>query len=405
MRQAMQDLSIKALDPGTLAVPAELLESLQQAKRVLIVGHVPPDGDCVGSALGLRQALQALGKQAEVCVDDALPGNLRAFDPDHQVKRFDQLKPDPAGYDLICVVDVAQSSRVGRARKLLAKADRVAVIDHHNAPINHEVLGLKDSAKLNFFKESKADAATLMVAAVIAQLPGADQISDADRVAIDQPLMVGALTDTGQFSYNGISMTALRMFKYLLKADPVNTLDSLQAGLEYHLPDAGRGLLELSPQLKGALQNKTKQWSPKIHALVDKGQQVRERELGDGMLITSCPAAILDLATQAAQLSDPQAGINDVKAAMQSRIDQRRPDYDVTALLYEQNGGVAVSLRSDEAGPALALAEALGGGGHPRAAGAFVSGQSLSEVEATIAAWQAQRNLEKQVKLWTPGNL
>ena len=51
----------------------EILDAIRRAKTICVVGHVRPDGDCIGSQVGLALALQNFGKQVTVWNEDAVP--------------------------------------------------------------------------------------------------------------------------------------------------------------------------------------------------------------------------------------------------------------------------------------------------------------------------------------------
>ena len=61
-----------------------ILESLEEAKTICIVGHVRPDGDCIGSQLGLAMALENAGKTVTVWNEDVMPDKLRFLDRDRK---------------------------------------------------------------------------------------------------------------------------------------------------------------------------------------------------------------------------------------------------------------------------------------------------------------------------------
>jgi phosphoesterase RecJ-like protein len=88
-----------------------IVAALRQAGTVCIVGHVRPDGDCVGSQLGLALALRDLGKRVTVWNEDPLPRKLEFLDP-HGLFG----KPEE-GREFECVVatDSASFERLGRA--------------------------------------------------------------------------------------------------------------------------------------------------------------------------------------------------------------------------------------------------------------------------------------------------
>jgi phosphoesterase RecJ-like protein len=97
---------------------------LQAASKILIVSHIRPDGDAIGSLLGLGLALQANGKQVEMVLSDGLPASFRHLPGSDQVLRVQKIRPDTS-----IVVDCSDLKRVGNALDDYGSPD--IVIDHH----------------------------------------------------------------------------------------------------------------------------------------------------------------------------------------------------------------------------------------------------------------------------------
>lgn len=97
---------------------------IDKSQKIAIIGHVNPDGDCVGSQLGLQYALKIIGKDAVVINEGEFKGVYRAnfknyFLPD--------IKED---YDLYIILDTANKERIGDLYKKI-NIDKTIVIDHH----------------------------------------------------------------------------------------------------------------------------------------------------------------------------------------------------------------------------------------------------------------------------------
>ncbi|OGN74404.1 MAG: hypothetical protein A2X25_05820 [Chloroflexi bacterium GWB2_49_20] len=97
---------------------------LQTANNILIVSHVRPDGDAIGSLLGLGLALQAIGKQVQMVLSDGVPSSFRHLPGSDQVLRVQKTPPD-----LSIVVDCSDLKRVGKALDKYGAPD--IVVDHH----------------------------------------------------------------------------------------------------------------------------------------------------------------------------------------------------------------------------------------------------------------------------------
>ena len=102
---------------------------LEQAQEFLITAHVDPDGDAVGSCLGLLLALRHRGKEGHVILDSPLPDSLTFLPESEGIRSPDQVtKRFPHAF----VLDSSSLERVGRvATQNLTPDARIAVIDHH----------------------------------------------------------------------------------------------------------------------------------------------------------------------------------------------------------------------------------------------------------------------------------
>ena len=64
-----------------------ILKGIEQSRTFCIVGHIRPDGDCVGSQLGLTLALRSEGKQVVCWNQDEIPDKYRFLDPDRVIQK------------------------------------------------------------------------------------------------------------------------------------------------------------------------------------------------------------------------------------------------------------------------------------------------------------------------------
>jgi phosphoesterase RecJ-like protein len=105
----------------------EAIRFIQAASKVYITAHVKPDGDAIGSALGLYWALTQLGKIAHVACPDPIPDSFN-FLPGYEL--FKSRKPEPD--ELICVLDSSDLGRLeGIHDERLFRHRPVLNIDHH----------------------------------------------------------------------------------------------------------------------------------------------------------------------------------------------------------------------------------------------------------------------------------
>ncbi len=106
-----------------------ILEVIREHKTFCIVGHVRPDGDCIGSQLGLAIALRNEGKRVTVWNEDSVPQKLKFLDPDALFQ-----KPK-RGHKFDCVIatDCASFQRLGKAGDCIANRKVFINIDHHES--------------------------------------------------------------------------------------------------------------------------------------------------------------------------------------------------------------------------------------------------------------------------------
>ncbi|MCA1964062.1 MAG: bifunctional oligoribonuclease/PAP phosphatase NrnA [Prosthecobacter sp.] len=108
---------------------SEIIDALRSAQRIAIAAHIRPDGDAVGSVLGLALSLRAMGKTVYALLEDGVPCNLTFLPQTATV-----LSPPYAPLEIDCAValDTANHERLGDATKAaLGAAPLLLNIDHH----------------------------------------------------------------------------------------------------------------------------------------------------------------------------------------------------------------------------------------------------------------------------------
>jgi bifunctional oligoribonuclease and PAP phosphatase NrnA len=107
------------------SLQTRIRERIQAAQSVLVTSHIRPDGDAIGSSLGLTLALQNIGKQVQVILSDGLPASFKHLPGSELIK-----KRAEGECDLIISVDCSDLKRVGKALDGYRTPD--IVIDHHS---------------------------------------------------------------------------------------------------------------------------------------------------------------------------------------------------------------------------------------------------------------------------------
>ena len=299
-------------------------QQLSNANKVVIVSHIRPDGDAVGSALAFGNALREAGKEVQCVLQDGIAERYRYLPGALEVTTSVSLD-----YDYLIVVDSADSNRVGTVLDDLPMPD--LVVDHHKTH--------SDFGKIDYVvPESEATALLLTTKLVDWGL----EISKDTATC----LMVGLLADTLGFRTNNTTPLALRTAADLMEkgADLVHV---------YHQTLTMRSLSEI------------RYW----------GQGLTKLELKDGVLASSLT---LDDRIIAGYPENDDADLINTLTVV--------PEALVSVLFIEQeNEGVKVSWRSVKGLDVSGIAARFGGGGHASAAGADIKGK-LEDIKKLVLA-------------------
>jgi bifunctional oligoribonuclease and PAP phosphatase NrnA len=179
----------------------KVVDALRRADRLTVVTHENPDGDALGSMLGLTRALRALGKDVVMYLsgDAPLPGEYRFLD----LADLARTLPDDAEQRTLVAVDCASERRIGPEPDALERAAEVVDIDHHH-----------DNTRFGAANLIVADASS--TAEIIRDVLHALGVELTPDVA--EPLYVGLVTDTGRFQYSNTTPKALRLGAELVEA-------------------------------------------------------------------------------------------------------------------------------------------------------------------------------------------
>lgn len=325
--------------PGLAADFERLLASLAK-RRVAIVGHARPDGDCIGSQAALARLLRTAQCET-VCVNpDPVPRRMQFLVPDLSFVRTDDLLALPGEWAAV-FVDCADHARAGE--RLKGRFPHPAgCIDHHLSNQGYAAVNLVDSAS----------AATCEIIAGLALDHG---------LAIDpltaQALYVGILTDTGQFRFNSTSQRCFALAGELVArgARPAD------AGYELYERESV-GKLRLLERFLGSL------------AL----------ECGGRVCIGVLPAGIFAATGTTAEDTE---GLVDYARSIDG--------VDIGVLIEERSpGAIKASLRAkDPAYRVDSVAAQFGGGGHACAAGLNVA-RGAEDFRAQLIAALVRRLAE-----------
>lgn len=169
-----------------------IYEEVKNAATIGISGHVRPDGDCIGSAMGLYLYLKKACPKADVQVMLEKPADIF-----NCIKGVNEIHTDfiteVDTFDVFIVVD-ADKGRIGGAEKYFDKAKKTINIDHH--------ISNNGSGDVNYIVPGASSASELIYNVI-------EDKSMLD-VEIAKALYVGMIHDTGVFQYSNTSPETLK---------------------------------------------------------------------------------------------------------------------------------------------------------------------------------------------------
>lgn len=177
-------------------VSGDIKQRLKDAKKVVIASHVRPDGDAVGSLLGLGMALQDAEKTVEMVLADGVPSSFKFLEGTSLVK-----KEPTGGHDTFITVDCADFKRTGKVFENFGQPD--INIDHHKTNENF--------GKLNLIEADEVATAAILTN----HLP---EWGLKITKPIAAALLTGIITDTLGFRTSNVTPEALRQSATLMES-------------------------------------------------------------------------------------------------------------------------------------------------------------------------------------------
>jgi len=313
--------------------PAERIAETLLGRRVLLLNHVSPDGDCLGSTLALARALRARGQHAVVASSDGVPEMYR-FLPGAD-KIVTELPPDEP-FEAVVFMECSSPDRAGA---LAARAVGVPLwinIDHHVSNGGYGDLILYEPA---------AAAVGELVTPIVRALGPID-------AATATCLLTALLTDTGSFRYASVTPHTLRVAADLVEwgASPADVYTQVYENrpvVAVRLLGMALSRLEVSPDGRVA-------WTAVTQEM---------------------------LRASGASMEESEGIVGALRAL---------GGVQVAVLFKEETDGIRVSLRGRAGVRAHLIAEAFGGGGHAAAAGFTATGPLPDVVRRTLEAVQRE---------------
>jgi phosphoesterase RecJ-like protein len=308
-----------------------ILEGIRKSRTICVVGHIRPDGDCIGSQLGLSLALRDQGKRVTCWNEDVMPDKLAFLDPDGLVQQPRRGKK----FDCVIATDCASFERLGKVGRCIGNRKLFINIDHHASNTRY--------ADINWVSAREPSSGE-----IIFRLLKAAKWTITPAVA--DCLFTAVSTDTGSFQY------------------PSTRPGTFHVGAE--LVTRGANLAKIGDEVYQSYP------LSRVRLLQHLYNHFR-LEHDDQIAYFWLKRA--DYARTGAQKDDSEGLIDHLRAI----------EPVVVACLFEElePGVTRISLRSkSEKVNVNEIAAQFGGGGHTAAAGARIAGPALATQRRVLAA-------------------
>jgi len=312
----------------TTSLWTEATRAVSEAKRIVLATHVAPDGDAIGTMLGLAHILRAMGKEVDAAVDGGVPAYLR-YIPDSETV----LHGLSAGeWDVFISADSSDEARTGDSGLYARAHSRIVInLDHH---ITNTYFG---------------DIHLVMPEAVSAAEVAFDWLTQGLQRPIHreaaQALLTGMVTDTLGFRTSSVTPRTLQIAQELMAA--------------------GASLTEITAR---TLDTRS------FESLLIWRDAFETLKLENGVIWTEIPYSAFEN-----NHVDPAVELN--LSEFLVKIDEAMVS---VTFKQERDGHIRLSLRAKLGFDVGSVALALGGGGHKQASGATLPVMSMSEAVAHV---------------------
>lgn len=324
-----------AADPAASPVDWRRFGELIRAhRRFLLTSHVRPDCDAIGSELGMAGVLTQLGKEVRIINPFEMPANLRFLDPEGKLESLNSngAKEWIDSAEVLMVLDTTAWAQLGEMGDVIRSTSaKVMVLDHHPSG---------DDLGAELFKDTTAEATGRLVIEAAGQL-GASLTENVARA-----LFAAMATDTGWFRFSSTTAKTFEFAAQLITAgarpDAIYK-DLYEKDTLARLKLIGRAMERTQTELNGRL----------IHTWLERA---------DFEATGAVPQDSEDVINMTLSVAGTEAAV---------------------ILVEQTGGGFKISLRSRSDVDCRLVAEQFGGGGHKKAAGAFLD-EPFSSVQRRV---------------------
>ncbi len=332
----------------------ELTGRLAGAGSLLIISHINPDADTIGSAAALNLMFSSTGRRVVCAVADIIPDRLKFILSGCEYREAGDV--DPSEFDTVISVDVASVSQMGSLSEKAGKIDYM--IDHHGVGGD--------------FAPGYVDPAASAAGEIVFDMYGIlekthPQVKNV-RGDVARALFCAISSDTGSFKYSNVTRRTHEIAGALVEI--INATDGV----------------------------KTDELSRRMFDTVTMSDMKRDRLAIDGLRISEDGKVAISLITAA---SARAAGIPEHEMTGIVEIPRRLAGVMVAASvrqMYDDETQFKISSRSNSEVDVAEIMAGFGGGGHKKAAGGGLTASSPDEAAAVVmdALVKAVRKEEKE---------
>jgi bifunctional oligoribonuclease and PAP phosphatase NrnA len=311
----------------------KFVDQINHYESFVLVSHVRPDCDALGSELGMKAVLEKVGKKVRIINAHRTPPSLEFIDPSGAIEVLgDHVQAEDIHADCILILDTSAWPQLGDMGDVIrsSRADKM-VLDHHVG---------EDDLNATMYKDYQAEATGHLV------VQAADALGVPLTRVMSVPLFAAIATDTGWFRFGSVTPETYRVVARLIDAGVVPA--EVYADL-YERDTLGR------MKLRGVILART------------------ESELDGALMQTH--VTLEDFAKAGALTSDTEDVINLTLAVEGTK--------GAVIFVEQRTGGFKLSFRSRCGMDCNAVARNFGGGGHKAAAGAFIDAP-LDQAKAKV---------------------
>jgi phosphoesterase RecJ-like protein len=292
---------------------------LKDARRVLVVSHIDPDGDALGSQIAFGAYVRHLGKEALLVKDSSIPEKYAFLSGAGDILDVSDLPADTT-VDTALVLECPSIERVGAAQKLLTRDVKIINIDHHP--------DARDFGTVNWVETTASSVGEMTFEFF-------DHVGFEISPAVAEALYTAILTDTGRFRYPSTSPRTMCVAAELVArgARPQDIVDHVYYNMRVS-----------TVRLIGKILNKVEFYHDNKICLLTLTRDMLENSGAD--------------------IAEAEGVVDYTMVSRTARAG---------ALLKEmENGSTKVSLRSRDGIDVSSLAAQFSGGGHVNAAGCVI---------------------------------